>query len=199
MGIFVISIIIIIIGLLFLFSKSMGGNLLQAFGMKQSAGNIFTFILVFAGAVMLIYSLLFTVDEGEAVVLIQFGKLYDTVDTPGVHAKRPWANVHVYPKRIREHTMLIEVRTADGMGVQVDTTTWYKVDTQSIDNIYRNIAADVTSLEDKIIFPALRTTIRNTVSQYNVKELYESRNSLFSIMFFSEILSCLRILRLPCR
>ena len=183
MGIFVISIIVIIVGISMLFAKSEKSELLQSLGLRQATAKLFGIVLTFVGVVMLLLSLLFTVDEGEAVVLIQFGKLYDTVDTPGVHAKRPWANVHVYPKRIRERTMLIEVRTSDGMGVQIDTTTWYKVDTQEIDQIYRSIAANVTDLEDKIIFPALRTTIRNTVSQYKVKELYEIRSDISTKIF----------------
>lgn len=123
-------------------------------------------------------SLIFTVDEGEAVVLIQFGKLYDTVDTPGVHFKRPRANYNSYPKRIREHTPLIEVRTKDGMSVKIDTTTWYMVDSNNIDKIYKEIAATVDALAENIIYPALRTTIKNTASQYNVKQLYVSRSEI---------------------
>ncbi len=185
MGIFVISVIVIIVGLILLFTKTAAGELLRSFGVRESIGKTLGVLFLFVGAILLVVSLLYTVDEGEAVVLVQFGKLYATVDTPGVKLKRPWASVHVYPKRIREHTMLIEVRTSDGMGVQVDTTTWYKVDTQKIDQIYRNIAANVSALEDKIIFPALRTTIRNTVSQYKVKELYEKRSDI-SVKIFED-------------
>ncbi|MBN2040030.1 MAG: prohibitin family protein [Spirochaetes bacterium] len=178
MGIFVISIIVIIVGISMLFAKSEKSEILRSMGVSQGTSKLFGIVLTFAGGVILILSLLFTVDEGEAVVLVQFGKLYDTVDTPGVHAKRPWASVHMYPKRIREHTMLIEVRTEDGMSVQIDTTTWYMVDTQNIGEIYKKIAANVSALEDKIIFPALRTTVRNTVSLYKVKELYEKRSDI---------------------
>ena len=74
--------------------------------------------------------------------------------------------------------MIIEVRSKEGMSVKIDTTTWYKVDEKSIDQIYKEIAANVQALSENIIFPALRTTIRNTVSQYTVKQLYEKRSEI---------------------
>ncbi|MDY6935876.1 MAG: prohibitin family protein [Spirochaetota bacterium] len=183
MGLFIISIIIIILGLVIAYSKGAGGQIMEGFGINKEFGKFAGLAGVIIGLFILIYSFLFTVDEGEAVVLVQFGKLYSTIDSPGVHAKRPWATIHAYPKRIREHTTVIEVRTEDGMSVRIDTTTWYKVDTGSIDRIYKEIAADVTALAENIIFPALRTTIRNTVSQYTVKQLYVERTDISKKIF----------------
>lgn len=182
MGLFIISILVIITGIIF-FLSDIGSQVLEAFEINGAYSKPFRVVILVIGLLLFIYSLLFTVDEGEAVVLIQFGKLYDTIDTPGVNIKRPWANVHTYPKRIREHTMVIEVRTKDGMSVKIDTTTWYKVDTKNIDRIYKEIAANVSALAENIIFPALRTTIRDTVSQYTVKELYVKRSAISSKIF----------------
>ena len=123
-------------------------------------------------------SILFTVDEGEAIVLIQFGKIYDSIDSPGIHVKRPWADLSAYPKRINQSTMQIEVRTKDGMKVTIDTTTWFKVDTTKIDLIYKQTATNVGTLIENIIVPALRTTIRNSIGKYSVKELYEIREEV---------------------
>lgn len=183
MGLFIVSIIILLIGIISIMSKDGGSKLAETFGISGMFSKYISTILTVFGSFLLIYSFLITVDEGEAVVLVQFGKLYDTVATPGIHAKRPWAKVHIYPKRIREHTSIIEVRTNDGMSVQIDTTTWYKVDSNNVDDIYRNIAIDVSTLSENIIYPALRTTIRNTVSQYTVKELYVQRSAISSKIF----------------
>ncbi len=183
MGPFIISIIIALAGLTIAMSKKGGSQILQAFGISGTLSKPLGFAVSVLGIIMLLYSFIFTIDEGEAVVLIQFGKLYDTVDVPGVHLKRPWANYHSYPKRIREHTTIIEVRTKDGMSVKIDTTTWYKVDTQNIDKIYKQIAANVSALAENIIFPALRTTIRDTVSQYTVKQLYMKRSDISKKIF----------------
>jgi len=178
MGIIIISIVIIILGIIITTSKDTGRQLMEAFGINISLSKHIGIAAMLLGFLIFIYSFLVTIDEGEAVVLVQFGKLYDTIDTPGVNFKRPWANFFSFPKRIREHTMSIEVRTKDGMSVHIDTTTWYKVDTKNIDEIYKKIAANVLALEKNIIFPALRTTIRNTVSQYTVKELYIERTDI---------------------
>ncbi len=183
MGPFVISLIIILAGIVITISKKGGGQILEGFGISGELGKPLGIVVTAVGVFIFLFSFLFTVDEGEAVVLIQFGKLYDTVDTPGVQMKRPWANYHSYPKRIREHTAIIEVRTKDGMSVKIDTTTWYKVDTKNIDKIYKEIAANVAALAENIIFPALRTTIRNTVSQYTVKQLYVKRSDISSKIY----------------
>ncbi|MDH5654520.1 MAG: prohibitin family protein [Spirochaetia bacterium] len=140
--------------------------------------RIYSFGLAGLSAIFFFTSILFTVDEGEAVVLIQFGKIYDSIDTPGIHTKRPWANTSSYPKRINQSTMQIEVRTMDGMKVTIDTTTWFKVDTGKIDMIYRQTATNVETLKENIIIPALRTTIRNSISKYTVKELYSTREEV---------------------
>ncbi len=183
MGTFFISLIIIFAGIIVLLSKEAGSQILKSFGFNQSLNKPIGIAITAFGTIILLLSLLFTVDEGEAVVLIQFGKLYDTVDTPGVHVKRPWAQIHSYPKRIREHSMIIEVRSKEGMSVKIDTTTWYKVDEKSIGQIYKEIAANVQALSENIIFPALRTTIRNTVSKYTVKQLYEKRLEISKQIF----------------
>ena len=120
-------------------------------------------------------SVVFTVNEGEAIVLIQFGKIYDMVDSPGINFKRPWADTSSYPKRINQYTMKVEVRTKDGMQVEIDTTTWFKVDPAKIDVIYKEIATNVNTLAENIIVPSLRTTVRNSIAHYTVKELYEER------------------------
>ena len=183
MGLFIFSVIIVLIGLVITLSKDAGKQILDAFGISSEFGKFAGGAVVLLGAFLFIYSFIFTIDEGEAVVLIQFGKLYETVDTPGVHVKRPWAETHSYPKRIREHTSVIEVRTSDGMSVKIDTTTWYKVDSKNIDKIYKEIAANVVALAENIIFPALRTTIRDTVSQYTVKQLYVKRSDISKQIF----------------
>ena len=124
---------------------------------------------------MFISILLFQVDEGEAIVLTQFGRVYGSITTPGLHFKRPWANTYSYPKRLRENTMSLTIRSQDGMAVRIDLTTWYRVDSTHVEDIYKKIAKAFASLERKIILPSLRTTIRDSLSVLTSREIYEKR------------------------
>jgi len=144
----------------------------------QKRFRLYSFSALALGGLLFFTSILFTVNEGEAIVLIQFGKIYGTIDTPGIHAKRPWAETTSFPKRINQYTMDIEVRSKDGMQVKVDTTTWFKVNTEKVDVIYRETATNVETLKTNIIVPALRTTVRNSIAKYTVKELYEIRETV---------------------
>ena len=163
---------------MFLFTMSVLGIIAAGALYTHEKTRLYSMGIAVFSLMLFSTSILFTVDEGEAVVLIQFGKIFDTIDAPGIHTKRPWADTSSYPKRINQSTMQIEVRTMDGMKVTIDTTTWFKVDTTKIDLIYRETATNVGTLTENIILPSLRTTIRNSIGKYSVKELYEIREEV---------------------
>ena len=43
---------------------------------------------------------LYTVDQREQAIVIQFGKIQDQVSKPGLHAKLPWQSVQLFDKRV---------------------------------------------------------------------------------------------------
>lgn len=66
--------------------------------MKGTSG--FLMGVIAAAAALLAYSSLFTVNEAEQVIVLQFGEYKRTVNEPGLDAKLPWQTVQRYEKRV---------------------------------------------------------------------------------------------------
>lgn len=115
------------------------------------------------------------VDEGEGVLLLQFGKIYDTVNTPGQFWARPWAEIIKWQIREKSIDQQMEVRTIDDMKVTVDITLWWKVDVSKMDVLYSRVAKDYKTLEEGFVIPGIRSAIRDEISKATYRELNTNR------------------------
>lgn len=148
---------------------------------KGKEGRFFrllSFLILLIGGGMLLFSCMFKVDEGESFVLTQFGRAYSSITKAGINFKVPWAETHMFPKRLKSYTEDIEARSGDGLIISVKITTRYRVDPEKIIDIYKLYAKSITDLEASLIFPALRESIRNSISSLSVKDIYMTRKDL---------------------
>ncbi|HMB00945.1 MAG TPA: prohibitin family protein [Spirochaetota bacterium] len=166
---FVLSVLILLAGVAILFSTLRKPMKTPR---RVSYGFIIISLLIFIAASLI------QVDEGDVLVLTQFGKVYKTITTPGVHFKYPWAAKHVYPKRLKSKKLSIAVRSLDGMEIHIDVTTQYKVNSDKVGAIYKDIAKDVTILENNFIYPELRKSIRDSIARLSAKGIYSNREKL---------------------
>ena len=167
---FFIALIIIVTGIVISFV----GSLHKQTKIALPMGLVITVI----GSILFIKACIFQVDEGEALVKTAFKKISGSLTRPGLNFKWPWEEVHSYPTRLEAYTDNIPARSKDGMAITIDLTTHYKVDKNQVSDIYRLIAKNLKDLQEKIIYPTLRKTIRDSIATLDVKEVYSKRSEL---------------------
>lgn len=124
----------------------------------------------------------YSVDEGEGVILTQFGRIYNQVTDPGVHFKRPWASTVTWRTRLGTISEQIESRSKDEMRVVVDATIWWKVQSNNMDKLYATVARDYSILRDNFVIPGIRSAIRDEVAKVSYETLNANREKYAEII-----------------
>lgn len=117
----------------------------------------------------------YTVDQGEGVILTQFGRIYDQVTDPGAHFKRPWADVVEWKTRLKSLNEQIEARSKDEMRIEVEITIWWKVQKDKLDVLYSDIAKDYDILQSGFVIPGIRSAVRDEVAKVSYEKLNSNR------------------------
>ncbi|MBP9749881.1 MAG: prohibitin family protein [Candidatus Pacebacteria bacterium] len=125
------------------------------------------------------------IGAGETGVYSLFGKVHDTEMRSGIHLIIPLARVDRMSIRTEQYTMSIapsegQVRgddsitslTKEGLEVNIDFTSLYRLDEPKASDMYREVGLDYVN---KLIRPEIRGVIRDIVSQYEAKELYSEK------------------------
>jgi len=142
-----------------------------------AAGSILIIWLFFASIVI--------VEAGETGVYSLFGKVRDKELSSGFHLVIPLAKVTKLTIRTEEYTMSIQtnegkkfgadaitVLTKEGLSVDLDMTVLYKLSEERASEVYEKVGLNY---EEKIIRPAIRTSIRDIIAQYEVKDIYSEK------------------------
>jgi regulator of protease activity HflC (stomatin/prohibitin superfamily) len=127
------------------------------------------------------------IDSGEVGVPVVFGKVQDNFFMPGLSLKNPFAEIIIYPTRLREFSLTqtkayddsdvgggVPVKTKDDLTVTIDSTIWYYVNSEKAGYVYANVAKSIEDLERGILVPAVRTIIRDICSKYTMKDIYST-------------------------
>ena len=145
-------------------------------------------ITIVAVLILIIIALSITltvVPAGNVGVMDFFGKVSDRELSPGINLKTPFSRVIKFDTRTQDYTMTaaidegqvrgddsISALTKEGLKVSLDITVLYHLEKDQATELYKNIGRDY---EDKIIRPAIRSTIREVVAQYQAVELYSEK------------------------
>jgi prohibitin 1 len=131
---------------------------------------------------VLLISSFYTIDEGEGCVLTQFGRVYDMVSRPGLHFKRPWADVVKWRTRLKAIHQKMDARTADDMRVDMDLTFWWATMPDKLNRLYSSVAKDYETLEEGFVIPGIRSAIRDQVAKLDYRELNTNRDKYAEII-----------------
>jgi len=138
-------------------------------------GLVTSFVAGVVFLLVLVLSSLYSVDEGEALLLTQFGRIYGTENSAGIHGKRPWANTIEWITRLKSEDQKIEARTKDDMIINVEITFWWSVDSTKVDKIYSSIAKNYEALEEGFVIPGIRSTLRDEIAKTSFRDLNTNR------------------------
>jgi regulator of protease activity HflC (stomatin/prohibitin superfamily) len=125
-----------------------------------------------------------TVDAGEVKVQVMFGRVLDNVLTEGLSTKSPFASTNAYNIQLRETTMdvkdnnALQALTSDKLAVNIDATIWWRIISTDVKMIRRDISADETVMDDVVVFPAVRSAVRDAVVFYTFDEIITKRAEL---------------------
>jgi regulator of protease activity HflC (stomatin/prohibitin superfamily) len=124
------------------------------------------------------------IDAGEVGVQVLFGQVLDKQLTEGINVKNPFASVDIYNIQLRETTMdvadknALQALTSDKLAVNIDATIWWKIIAHDAGMIRRTISSDETVVDDVVVFPAVRSAVRDAVVLYTFDEIITKRGEL---------------------
>lgn len=140
---------------------------------------IIIFVLPFAGRFFVI------VGPGETGVQTLLGKVKDRELSSGFHIKNPLVSVTQMSIRTEEYTMsgaegegvkfdddAINVLTKEGLQIDLDITILYKLNESDASDVYRDLGL---TFAEKVIRPAIRSTIREIMAEYEAKDIYSEK------------------------
>ncbi len=195
-GLIIFIIIMIILYLLFYKYKINISNKLKNKHMgeaidldKIKAGvnfkRLFVSIVIGILVLWLFFASIVVVDAGETGIYSLFGRVKDQELKSGFHLVIPLARVHKISIRTEEYTMSIANRegkktgndsisalTKEGLSVDLDITTLYRVNENDASQIYKTVGLNY---EEKIIRPQIRSAIREVIAQYEAKDIYSEK------------------------
>jgi regulator of protease activity HflC (stomatin/prohibitin superfamily) len=166
-------------------------------------------IMRILGVLSIIVGLIFAVSSGAKIipagyvgVTTLFGHVDKTPLYSGMRIINPFKNLILMDTRTQSYTMssaanegqiqgndAISVLTADGLKVDLDVTVWYRLDPVQAPNVYKNIGLQYN---EKIVRPAIRTSIRNAAVKYKATDIYSTKREVLTEDVYSYINTLLK-------
>lgn len=157
----------------------------------------FSWIVIGILIIWLFSSSIVIIEAGQTGVYSLFGKVRDKELSSGFHLVNPLARVTVLSIRTEEYTMSvltdegkkknddsIKTLTKEGLEVGLDITALYHLDEEKASDVYRDLGNDY---EAKIIRPAIRSTIREVIAQYESKDIYSDKREQAAKDIFNKL------------
>ncbi len=171
------------------FNKSNVNNAIDLDKLKYMDNTKKTVIMI-AGSLLLawlFFASIIIVDAGQTGVYSLFGKVKDDELSSGFHLVIPLAKVTKISIREESYTMTqatgeghvstddaIPTLTKEGAKIDLDITVRYKIEEEKASDIYSNIGT-IKDVDEKIIRPTIRTSIRDVVARYEAKDIYSDK------------------------
>ncbi|RPI14414.1 MAG: prohibitin family protein [Ignavibacteriae bacterium] len=139
--------------------------------------------------IAIIFSTIVQVGPGEVGVQVLFGSVQDGVLRSGLNFVNPLVNVENMDIKTQAYTMssirdegmqtgddAITTLSMDGLTLKLDLTVWYRLSEGDAPQVYRTIGTDYV---EKIVRPAIRTSIRDVSVGYSATDIYSTKREDF--------------------
>lgn len=151
--------------------------------------------LAVLGALILIFSSVYTQDAGEAKVLRSFsGSLVGQSTTPGLHLKAPWVSAVTFDTRNNIVTYVgsgedgdhsggnaagaqITFQDREGVTGNADIVVRYSINPDAVLDIYRDYQTQ-ENFVSRAIQNDIRSTVRNIPAKYSTIEVFNNRQTI---------------------
>lgn len=142
----------------------------------KKKGPIVGALLGFAGCAIL-YSAMYTVDEGHVGIIKRFGEATEQVN-PGLHTKIPFVDtVEVLEIRTRKNVERLNASTHEQMPVTAEVSiNWTVMRDQAFD-LFKSYGG-LSQFESRILDPKLRSAAKDALARYKAEELIQNRSQV---------------------
>jgi regulator of protease activity HflC (stomatin/prohibitin superfamily) len=151
----------------------------------------------FLAILFLILSMVRMVGPGQVGVQVLFGDVRERTLPSGLHLVIPLVSIERMSVRTQAYTMSIApgegqikgddaimALTAEGLSVALDVTIWFHLIADDAAAVYRDIGPNYI---DKIVRPAIRTSIRNAAVHYNATDIYSVKRTQVTNDIFTDL------------
>lgn len=118
----------------------------------------FVTLTIFGGEVGVYYSRFFG------------GTVTSSFLSEGFHFKLPWDKIIVYDTRYQSREFTVTALAKGGLSVDISLSAVWRVDKEQVGSLHKLIGENYA---EKIIIPAVESTVRSTVGSYEQSELYD--------------------------
>ena len=167
MILFVLGILVIIIGFIFLGFTDYD-DLKWELNIKQTIAIVIGVFLILLGCIK-------TVPTGNTGIVTTFGKIENVSLDAGVHFMSPWKKVINMDNRTQKQSIEMACFSSDIQEVNVTYTVNYQINKANAQEIYRTIG---TEYFDKIVMPKALEAVKSVFAKYTAEDLIASRSSL---------------------
>jgi regulator of protease activity HflC (stomatin/prohibitin superfamily) len=167
MFLFVLSIIVIIVGVIATICIAVSDN-------KGGAAAIAVATLIIAAALLGI-SCMANVPTGHTGVLITFGRVENRTLEAGMNFKAPWQNVVKMDNRVQKQSIDLVCFSSDIQEVTMKYTINYQISAADAMTIYSTFGTDYYN---NIIVPNITESVKTAVAKYSAESLVSDRSAL---------------------
>jgi len=125
----------------------------------------------------LIWTSLYTIDEGHVGIVKRFGEATTQVN-PGLHYKIPFADtVEELEIRTRKNSEALKASTFEQMPVQVEVSVNWTVVRSEAFELYKNYGG-LDQFENRILDPRLRSAAKDALARFKAEQIIQSRSQV---------------------
>lgn len=142
---------------------------------QTKLGIIFACVFV---AIVLVFSSIFTINEREMGLVLQFGKPVKTINEPGLYFKVPFVQeVRRVPRTLQfwassDNDVLVDLPTADGKKIEVSLWAIWKInDPQKFIEVMRTVDRAEQQIRTRV-----RAGMRDVITKHDLDEVVRSTN-----------------------
>ncbi|MBO6267491.1 MAG: hypothetical protein J6M06_04580 [Synergistaceae bacterium] len=126
-------------------------------------------------AVLLAFSSMYTVEQGERGVVLRWGKLSEVVDA-GLHFKMPLVDSVKYMSvRTQKSKLKLEIYSKDIQGATVEVSVNYALSPAAVGNVYTVGGLDYA---DRYVMPQLMAKPKDIFGKYNAVHIVQNREKI---------------------
>lgn len=154
--------------------------------MSANRSSRFSSILVIVILLVSVaYSAMFTVDERELAVVLEFGKPIHSIDTPGLYFRIPMIqSVRRLPRTQQfwansANDLLVDLPTKDGKKIEVSVwAIWRITDAEQFVKVMRTVENAEQQVRQRV-----RAGVRDVITSYDLSEVVRSSDRELSYSF----------------
>ena len=129
--------------------------------------------------VAILWSALYTIDEGHVGIVKRFGEATTQV-SPGLHYKIPIADtVNELEIRTRKNSEALKASTFEQMPVQVEVSVNWTVNRTEAFELYKNYGG-LDQFENRILDPRLRSATKDALARFKAEQIIQNRGQVIS-------------------